>query len=482
MNPTCDSRQITRRLEALPPLPIHFRWATVVGVGCFLDGFTTLIVAAALPVLIPTLHIDYTHVGLLISASFFGMLVGAIAFGAASERYGRRSVFVFTVALFGVLSFLGMLAWNFESLFWLRVIQGLGLGGAIPVAAALMAECLPARVRGTTFSLTYALLFALGYVVAPLAGLLCIRVFGPEMGWRALFGLAGLALPFAFIARRILPESPRWLASRGRLTEAMGLIQRLENDARERGIPLEPASSDSERQAAVGPGPVGDVEPSTAPDTQYRRPTTAFAEAFQRKYLGRTLLVCVLFFTIYFVQYGLNAWLPTLYVKVGGLAPQYALGLAVANGCIALGSAVIFGLTVDRIGRKTWFIVGFTLSLAGAVWAMAALTGLRLGTWPVLFSAAVLLTAGTSVNAGSIYLYAPELFPTRMRAWATSTGSAASRLGSIVAPSAIGTLLQAQLGLSSVFALLAAACVAGLLAITLAGIETKQRTLEELAT
>jgi len=95
---------------------------------------------------------------------------------------------------------------------------------------------------------------------------------------------------------------------------------------------------------------------------------------------------------------------------------------------------VLFGVTVDRIGRKTWFIIGFAVSLVGTLGAILALGILHLAAWPVLFSAAVLLTAGTAVNAGSIYLYTPELFPTRMRAWATSTGSAASRVGSIVAP------------------------------------------------
>jgi putative MFS transporter len=313
--------------------------------------------------------------------------------------------------------------------------------------------------------LTYALLFALGYVVAPLAGIVCIRLFGPEIGWRALFGIAGLALPFAFIARRLLPESPRWLAAKGRAAEALTLIRQLEDDARRRGLPPEePGAAAAAVQSAANTQP------------------TRLWEAFNGIYLGRMVLICTLFFTIYFVQYGLNAWLPTLYVKVGGLAPQNALALAVANGCIALGAALIFGLTVDRIGRKTWFILGFLLSLIGTAWAIVALSWLQVGSWPVLFSAGVLLTAGTAVNAGSIYLYAPELFPTRMRAWATATGSAASRLGSIVAPTAIGGLLQARFGLASVFALLGAACLAGLIAITTSGIETKQRSLEELAT
>jgi MFS family permease len=181
-----EARAIAYRPERIPPLPIHIRWAAVVGIGVFLDGFTTLTVAAALTVLITTLHIDFARVGLLISASFCGMFVGAILFGAASERFGRRLIFIIAVALFGMLSILAAFAWDFSSLFWLRAIQGLGLGGAVPVAAALVAECLPARVRGKTFSLTYALLFALGYVLAPLAGLICIRLFGPQLGSRTI--------------------------------------------------------------------------------------------------------------------------------------------------------------------------------------------------------------------------------------------------------------------------------------------------------
>ncbi len=459
MSSTTSAAEIAQRLECIPPLPIHTRWATLVGVGCFLDGFTTLTVAAALTVLATTLHINFTQIGLLISASFIGMFFGAIAFGAASERYGRRPVFAFAVTLFGLLSIVAAFAWNFSSLFWIRVLQGVGLGGAVPVAAALVAECLPASARGKTFSLSYALLFALGYVVAPLAALVCIAVLGPQLGWRALFGLAGLALPFGIAVNWLLPESPRWLAEQGRWREAEDFVAKLENLARVQG------------RALLPPQPLAHAG---------RRPTR-LSEVFRSEYRARTLLVLSLFFAIYFVQYGLNAWLPTLYVKVGGMAPRYALGLAVANGCVTLGAAVVFGMTVDRIGRKRWFVLGFGISLLGILWGIFALVFLKLTAWPVLFSAAVLMTAGTSVNAGSIYLYAPELFPTRMRAWATSTGSAASRLGSIAAPTIIGAARPGQFGRVGVFALLGTMCVIALVIILVAGIETKQRTLEELA-
>ena len=454
-----SAAQITQRLEQIPPMSIHSRWATWVGIGCFLDGFTTLTVAAAMTVLMTSLRIDFAKVGLLISAAFFGMFVGAIICGAVSERLGRRTVFAWSVGLFGLLSIFAAFSWDFTSLFWLRVVQGFGLGGAVPVAATLVTECLPASVRGRTFSLNFAVLFALGFVVAPLAGLACIGVFGAELGWRALFGLAGLAFPFGIAIHWLLPESPRWLATQGRLPEADAIVRRLEGAALVRGLPLA----------------------NHGPSVAFDRRRTRLSEVFAGEYRARTLLVWSLFFTIYFVQYGLNAWLPTLYVKIGGLAPQFALMLTVINGCVTLAAALLFGLTVDRIGRKRWFALGFFLSSIGVLWGIIALAVFRITAWPVLFSAAVLMTAGTGVNAGSIYLYAPELFPTRMRSWATSTGSAAGRLGSIVAPTIIGAVLQVRLGMVGVFAVLGIMCAAGLIIIVSAGIETKRRSLEELA-
>jgi putative MFS transporter len=360
--------------------------------------------------------------------------------------------------MFGTLSICSAFAWSFSSLFWLRVVQGIGLGGAIPVAAALVTECLPASARGRTFSLTYALLFAFGFVVAPLTGFVLIHFVGPALGWRVMFGTAGLALPFGIATLWMLPESPRWLSVNGRLQEAGELVSKLETAAQAQGRPLLTSS----------------VVPKIAGGS------TQFSEAFNATYLRRTILIWLVFLTTYFVQYGLNAWLPTLYVKIGGLPPSKALALAVANGCVTLGAAVVFAFTVDRIGRKTWLMLGFGLGLLGAMAGIMALAWFHVAAWPVLFSSALPMTAGIGVNSGLVYLYAPELFPTRMRAWATSTGSASGRIGSIIAPIVIGALLKAHLGLVSIFALLGIMCVAGLTTVIVFGIETKQRTLEEL--
>lgn len=452
---------IRRRIEEVPPLPIHTRWALLIGAGGLLDGFTTLTVAVALTVLVPALHLDFGQVGLLISAAFIGMFLGALGAGAASERFGRRTVFVACVSLFGTLSLLGAAAWDFESLFVARVIQGLGLGGAVPVGAALVAELLPASARGRTFGLGYGLLFSLGYVLAPLVGFLFIAGLGPGAGWRGLFLFAGLALPFGIALRWALPESPRWLASRGRSAEAAATVDRLHAAAMARGVPLVPV-----RPTAPGLVPKGRL-----------------TEIFTRAHRGRLLLVWWLFFVIYFVQYGLTSWLPTLYVQKGHIDAPFALILALLTGMATIAAAVGFALTVDRIGRRAWLRVGFGLTTVGLIAGMVAVGPLGLTSWPALFVPALVIAVGGSVNSGLIYLYAPELFPTRMRSWATSTGSAASRLGSIAAPLLIGVLLQvgAGTGLTLVFGALALASVLGFAALSLFGVETAQRPLDDIA-
>ncbi|MGA3127917.1 MAG: MFS transporter [Candidatus Korobacteraceae bacterium] len=454
-----SAQSITQRYASVPPLPIHIRWVMVIGIGCFLDAFTSLIVSAALPVLIPTLHIGYGKIGMLISAAFFGMFFGALMGGALSERFGRRTVFACSIIMFGILSICCGFAWDYNSLVWLRVLQGIGLGSAIPVAAALAAECLPAKIRGKAYSLTYGLLFALGFVVAPLVGIVLIQMLGPNMSWRVMFGVAGLALPYGIASFWLLPESPRWLAVHGHLGEAEMLVAKLELQARKLNRPL----------LALAAAPVG------------KHQALRFSEAFGSEYFSRTILIWTIFLTTFFVQYGLTAWLPSLYVRIGGLPPSKALGLTVATSCLQVLAAIVFAFTVDRVGRKAWITTGFGLMIIGVLLGIVALSVFHVSAWPVLFAAAVPLTAGVSVNSCVIYLYAPELFPTRMRAWTTSTGSAAGRIGSIIAPIAIGAILQAKLGLVSVFVLLGMLGLVGLIVVVALGVETKLRTLEELS-
>ena len=453
------AQALAQRFDRIPALPSHTKWAAVLSIGGFLDSFDSMILASGLPGIIPSLHIGYARVGLVISAAFFGMLIGAILFGWLSERYGRRTIYGAAVILFGIMSVVCAFAWDFNSLFCIRVIQGLGLGGAIPVAATISAECMPARSRGKAFGLSVGLLFVCGFVVAPLAGVAFNAMLGPAVAWRVMFLVGGLALPYGIVSYWLLPESPRWSASHGRLPQAVAVLEQLEAQARKLGRALFPAA-----------------EPRI-----WLQRATRIGEAFGSDYWRRTLLIWVAFFSTYFVTYGLGNWLPTLYTTIGGLPINKALTLTVITGAVQVVLGVVLALTVDRIGRVKLLKLGFSLSLLGIVVGALALGVFHASSWPVLFLSSIPMVAGNSINSGLVYLYAPELFPTRMRTLVTSTGSAAGRIGSIIAPILFGALLQANLGLVSVFIALGVVSVFGLVIGSAFGIETKQKSLEDIA-
>jgi putative MFS transporter len=352
--------------------------------------------------------------GLLISGGYLGQFVGAIAFGFFAERYGRKPAFVWTLLLFGIFSALAALATTFNELLTWRILQGIGLGAEVPVAGALLNELLRGRTRGKVV-MFYESVFTWGLLAAPLVGTAVTLGLPHDSAWRAMFWIGTLPVIVALIAWRALPESPRWLASHGRLAEADRIVTKLENDARANGQEL--------------------AAPIVAPPVQIR--PTSFAEMFSPQYRKRTILSWTQWFTTYFATYGYSVFLPILYVKVGGLPPNRAIALTIIP---ALGQVIVayaVALSIDKAGRKPWFV--------------------------------------------GVYVCTPELFPTRMRALATSTGSAANRIASAIAPLCVGGLLGAGYGLGSVFGLFAVVLLIGLVTMLALGIETRNRILEELS-
>ncbi len=445
------------RLERLPFGRTHLRVGALLGVGTFFDAFDSLIIAVVLTVVLTTFAVDFTNAGILISVAYVGQFIGAIVLGVVAERYGRRLGFVISLGTFGLLSLAVATAWNFESLLVLRLLQGIGLGAEVPIAGALFNEFVRGRSRGRAVML-YESIFSWGILLAPLIGLLFFKLFGEEAGWRLLFLFGALPLVVAVVAYFKLPESPRWLADKGRFQEADALLDQMEREARESGESL----AEPELRAPA------DVKP------------TKFGELFSPVYRRRTALCWVTWFCGYFILYGFSTWLPTLYVRLGGLAIENALGLTVIAGAIYLVEIYVFAFTVDRVGRKPWFVGGFTLSLIGASFGLVAIL-LDATAWPVLLVAGLLMGLGISPITAGLYLYTPELYPTRMRAWATATGSSVNRVASVIGPILVGVLLGAGLGLASVFLVFGVVAAVGLVVMAWLGIETKQRVLEELA-
>lgn len=461
---TADSRigtgtvnDTVARLERLPFGRVHFRVASILGVGTFFDSFDSLIIAAVLTVVINTFHVSLANAGILISSAYVGQFIGAIAFGVVAERSGRRLAFVWALGVFGMISLVAAAAWNFESLLVLRLLQGIGLGAEVPIAGALFNEFVRGRSRGRAV-MFYESIFSWGILLAPLIGLLFFNLFGKDVGWRLLFVFGTLPLIVAVVAYFKLPESPRWLADRGRHREAEALLEEMERDARSRRGPL--------------PEPELKVPAAVKP--------TRFGELFSPVYRRRTALSWVTWFCGYFILYGFSTWLPTLYVRLGGLRAGSALGLTAIASAIYLAEVYAFALTADRVGRKPWFAGGFALAVIGGLFGLVAILA-HATAWPVLFIAGLLMGLGITPVTAGLYLYTPELYPTRMRAWATSTSSSLNRVASAIGPILVGALLGAGLGLASIFVAFGVIAAIGLIVMAWLGIETKQKVLEEIA-
>jgi putative MFS transporter len=356
---------------------------------------------------------------------------------------------IWSIATFGVMSLVCAFAWDYQSMLVFRTIQGFGLGGEVPVAAVYISELTRARGRGR-FVLLYELIFAVGLVCAGFVGAWTV----PRFGWQSMFVIGAIPALLALVLQRLLPESPRWLAVNGRSVEADAATQLIERETeKSAGQPLPP--------------------PQVVVATQSRAPS--WADLFGPGYLGRTLVVWVIWFTAYLINYGLAIWLPTLYRTVYKLPLAVSLQYGLITQVVGFFGAALCALTIDRFGRRPWFALAF----AGATLALIGLAvdGAKTAESVLIYISIAYFFVST-INIG-VYLYTPELYPTRSRALGVGTATAWLRLASIIGPSVVGLMIGS--GLQSVFVGFAAVAAVAAVITYLFAVETKGRVLEEVS-
>jgi putative MFS transporter len=454
---TASAPALIARLERVPFSRWHLRARVIMGSATFFDAFDALSLAFVLPVLVRLWGITPVQIGWLISVGYLGQFLGALVFGAMAERYGRIRSAAGATALMSVMSLACALAGNFPALLMLRLVQGIGVGGEMPVAAVYINELSKAKGRGRFF-LLYEMIFPVGLMMTGQIGAFVV----PTLGWQVMFLIGGIpGLVIAGLLLR-LRESPRWLIGKGRLEEAEAIVREIEASAPQA---TKDTMETKDTTAAVG-----------AQDDRDRRGSgTRWKELLSGLYLRRTLIVWVLWASAYFITNGLNNWMPTLYNRVYGLSLDQSLRAGtltnVAQVLVLLGCA----FAIDRVGRRRWTTVCF---VAGAV-LLAALGSFASGSVTAVI-ALVTLSYGIvgSVNA-VLYLYTPEIYPTRMRALGTGAATCWLRLASAAGPVLVGYLV-AHSGTAAVFLMFAAAGVIGAVAATVM-LETRNRRLEEIA-
>src|SRR3984893_208657 len=445
------SEDIRARIERLPLSSWQIKTRLIVGTATFFDAFDALSITYVLPVVVPAWKLTPTATGWLISAGFLRPLIGALVGGALAERIGRRPVIVAAVLWFGLFSLACGWAWNYESLLVLRVLQGLGLGAELPVAATYISELAKAKGRGQ-FVLLFELVFPIGLVAVAIMGRWIVPI-----GWQYLFFLGGVPALFALFMMRNLPESPRWLASRGRIDEAASAMTLIEKEV----------------QAATGkalPPPI-EAAPKTAAANR-----AMWSELFSRAYRQRTLVIWVAWFATYFANYGLTTWLPTIYRNVFNLSLEDALNYGLLTQTCGLFTSFACALLIDRVGRRIWFATAF----AGAATALLTLWWIGPSSAERILAFAILTNLCISTLSLALYLYTAELYPTRVRALGTSTGTARLRLASILGPQVFGNTVGSG-SIGGAFLVFGLVVLVASVVVALFATETKSRVLEEIS-
>jgi len=388
--------------------------------------------------------LEATRTGLVASAGFVGMFVGAAASGRLADRFGRRPVFTWTLVLFSVGAVLSAAAPSFETLLAARVVAGLGLGGELPVAATLVSEFSPRAQRGRMIVLLESF-WAYGTIAA---GLIAIIVL-PSYGWRGAFLVAAVPALYAAYLRRALPESPRFLAERGRVAEADAVVRRVER---------------------AGGGAMLTLAKAVAPPRTGR---TRIADLFAPRYLRRTVMLWILWFGITLTYYGIFLYVPSLLAE-RGLSEVRSNEFFFLSSLAQVPGYFSAAWLVERWGRKPTLVA----YLLGS--AIAAFLFGNSGTGTDAFIYAALLSFFNLGAWGAVYAYSPELYPTAIRATGAGTAAAVGRIGGIIGPF-LTPVLVPVIGQTGVFAMFMA-----LLLVTAANVfvlaeETSGRSLEEIA-
>lgn len=437
---------LLKRLEALPVGSFHYRLLIITGFGWLFDAMDTGLISFVLPVLAKEWDLTTSQMGMIGSVGLIGMAFGAVIAGSIADKIGRKAVFSLTLLLYSIATGLCALSWNFESLLVFRFFVGFGLGGELPVAATLVSEYAPTKVRGR-FIVLLESFWGVGWIVAA-----CIAYwFIPLYGWHWAFIIGAMPALYVFVIRIGMPESVRYLLSKGRTKEAEAIVAKLEERA---GI--KSAHHEIEDKTKV----LEAVKPS-------------LAAIWSGRFARRTAMLWIAWFGIVFTYYGIFTWLPSLVYNQGFTFIKtfeyvFIMTLAQLPGYFTaawlveiIGRKYTLSLFLLMTGVASWFFGQATTVNAIVTWG-CVMSFFNLGAW------------------GVIYTYTPELYPTSIRAFGSGWAAGIGRMGGMLAPAMVGIILERGMKMEAVFYMFTIVLVFVSFMIILLGIETKQKNLENI--
>ena len=419
--------RIPQRLDRLPWSRWHWRIVGALGVTWLLDGLEVSIVAALGPMLThpDTLHLTQSEVGLTASAYLAGSVAGALFFSYLTHRQGRKKWFMITLALYLTATVLTAFSWDLMSFMVFRFFTGAGIGGEYAAINSAIDELIPARSRGHT-DLAINGTWWLGSAAGGLLTILLLNpaVFPESIGWRLCFVFGAVLGVAIIIVRRVIPESPRWLMTHGRVRDAEAVVSQIERQvSQDHGTTL----AEPDDHLTIHPRPHATM-------------LTVARELFQ-SYPRRTALGIGLMVTQSFMYNAVSFTYPLLLTKYYGVLDNrigfYILPFAFGN---FLGP-LLLGRYFDTVGRKpmislTYGISGLLLGLTGYLFWLDSLT---LSTHMLIWSSIFFFA---SAGASAAYLTVSEIFPMEIRAMAIAFFFIVAQGAGIAAPWLYGMMIE----------------------------------------
>ncbi|MBD0672097.1 MFS transporter [Streptomyces sp. CBMA156] len=463
-----EAAALGARLDRLPLGRFHRRLVLALAGMILFEWVETYSFAFVAPALRSQWGLSLTDIAAVAGIASLGAFAGGILGGRLADRAGRRRTMLVFVTVYCAATLLCVLAQNPWQLMATRFAAHFGTQGMAVVAIVVLTEFVPAAHRGRLQ--TYKVVIgSLGIPIAGWAGYLLVP--HADWGWRAVFGLGLFGGVFAWLIRRWVPESPRWLASTGQQARAEEIVRRIE---RQCGVAGPPAAVHPD-PAAVRPDPAAvHPDPAPGPPTTAAPPPPARLRDLLDRAHRRTFLTVSAMWTAGLLAYSaFQTWTPTLLSENGLELDDTLLMSAVLTTAAPVG-ALLSAPLIDRWDRRvTQFALGLLSSLALVLFAFVR-------------APAAVLVLGCAVNllfqmtVPFLQVYSAEVFPTRVRALGSGTANALSRVVNLGAPALIAALYTG-VGYTAVFLFLACLAVVGGIIVVALGPRTTGLSLEAAA-
>jgi len=392
----------------------------VAGVGWMFDAMDVGILSFIIAALAVDWGLTSSEMGWIGSINSIGMAVGALIFGLLADKIGRKQIFMWTLVLFSVASGLSAFTTTLVGFLFLRFFVGMGLGGELPVASTLVSESVKAHERGR-FVVLLESFWAAGWLLAAIISYFVIPAdFWPIEGWRVALLLTALPAFYAIYIRSKLPDSPQFTAKAA--SEKRTFIQNMK-------------------------------------------------EVWSKPYARATLMLWILWFTVVLSYYGMFLWLPSVMVGKGFdliSSFKYVLIMTLAQ----LPGYFTAAWFIEKYGRK-FVLVTYLLGTAASAYVFGGAE-----TVTTLLVSGMFLSFFNLGAWGALYAYTPEQYPAIIRGTGAGMAASIGRVGGIIGPLVVGTLLAKGYDISIVFTIFCAVIIVGVLAVIFLGKETKQIELD----